>query len=57
MTFLRRWGAKSDTEFISDKIKNVIDPIPDFELETISTKTGKTIFELHVNSRLNTPDY
>ncbi|MFA6780042.1 MAG: ATP-binding protein, partial [Paludibacteraceae bacterium] len=30
--------AKSDTEFISDKIKNVIDPIPAFELKTISTE-------------------
>ena len=38
--------AKSDTEFISDKIKNIIDPIPDFELKTISTDT----------SLLNLPD-
>lgn len=40
--------AKSDTEFISDKIKNIIDPIPDVELKTISTEVSKTILELHV---------
>ena len=49
--------AKSDTEFISDKIKNVIDPIPDFELKTIPTETGKTILELHVPSGSMTPYY
>ena len=49
--------AKSDTEFISDKIKNMIDPVPDFELKTISTETGKTILEIHVLPGNMTPYY
>ena len=49
--------VKTDTAFISDKIKNIIDPIPDFELNTISTEEGKTILELHVPSGSMTPYY
>lgn len=39
------------------KIKNIIDPIPDFELKTISTDTRETILELHVPSGNMTPYY
>ena len=49
--------AKSDTEFISDKIKNVIDPIPAFELKTISTENHKTILDLHIIAGAMTPYY
>src|SRR5574344_3099696 len=49
--------VKADTEFISDKIKNIIDPVPDFELKTISTENGKKILELHVPSGSMTPYY
>lgn len=48
---------KSDTEFISDKIKNIIDPIPDFELKTFQTEDGKNILELRVLSGSMTPYY
>lgn len=49
--------VKTDTAFISDKIKNIIDPVPDFELKTISTEEGKIILELHVPSGSMTPYY
>ena len=49
--------AKSDTEFISDKIRNIIDPIPDFELKSIQTENGKTVLELHIPSGSMTPYY
>lgn len=41
---------KNDTEFISDKIKNIIDPIPDFELKTISIGNGKKILAMSISS-------
>lgn len=50
-------NIKSDTEFISDKIKTIIDPIPDFELKTFQTEDGKNILELRVLSGSMTPYY
>lgn len=49
--------VKSDTEFISDRIKNMIDPVPDFELKTISAENGKTILALNVLYGNMTPYY
>ena len=50
-------NIKSDTEFISDKIKTIIDPIPDFELKTFQTEDEKNILELRVLSGSMTPYY
>ena len=50
-------NAKSDAEFISDRIKTFIDPVPDFELVTKPTDNGRMILEVHVASGDITPYY
>ena len=50
-------NAKADAEFISDRIKVFLDPVPDFELVTKPAKNGRFILELHVSSGDMTPYY
>ena len=50
-------NAKSDAEFISDRIKTFIDPVPDFELVTKPTDNGRMILEVHVAAGDITPYY
>lgn len=50
-------NAKSDAEFISDRIKTLLDPVPDFELVTKPTDNGRMILEVHVTAGDITPYY
>ena len=50
-------NAKSDAEFISDRIKTLLDPVPDFELVTKPTENGRMILEVHVAAGDITPYY
>lgn len=50
-------NAKADAEFISDRIKVFMDPVPEFELVTKPTKNGRFILELHVSAGDMTPYY
>jgi len=50
-------NAKSDAEFISDRIKTLLDPVPDFELVTKPTDNGRMILEAHVAAGDMTPYY
>ena len=50
-------NAKTDAEFISDRIKVFMDPVPDFELITKPTENGRFILELHVLAGDMTPYY
>ena len=49
--------VKSDTEFISDRIKALIDPIPEFNLITKPADNGRFILEVHVTAGDMTPYY
>ena len=49
-------NPKADIEFISDRIKTFLDPVPDFTLLTES-REGKDIIELHVAQGTMTPYY
>lgn len=49
--------VKSDTEFISDRIKALIDPVPEFELITKQTDNGRLILEVHIPAGDMTPYY
>ena len=49
--------VKSDTEFISDRIKALIDPVPEFELTTKPTDNGRLILEVHIPAGDMTPYY
>ena len=50
-------NAKADAEFISDRIKVFMDPVPEFELVTKPTENGRFILELHVLAGDMTPYY
>ena len=50
-------NAKTDAEFISDRIKVFMDPVPEFELVTKPTENGRFILELHVLAGDMTPYY
>ncbi len=50
-------NVKSDTEFISDRIKTFIDPVPEFELITKPLDNGRFILELHLSAGDMTPYY
>ena len=49
--------VKGDIEFISDRIKTFIDPIPEFELLTKRIDNGCLILELHIIAGNMTPYY
>ena len=49
-------NPKGDIEFISDKIKTLLDPVPDFTLQT-ERREGKDIIELQVAQGTMTPYY
>ena len=49
--------VKSDTEFISDRIKALIDPIPEFDLITKPADNGRSILEVHIPAGEMTPYY
>jgi ATP-dependent DNA helicase RecG len=50
-------NAKADAEFISDRIKVFMDPVPEFELVTKPADKGRFILELHVSAGDMTPYY
>ena len=50
-------NAKADAEFISDRIKVFMDPVPEFELVTKPAGNGRFILELHVLAGDMTPYY
>ena len=49
--------VKLDTEFISDRIKAHIDPVPEFELITKPIDNGRYILEVHISAGDMTPYY
>ena len=50
-------NAKADAEFISDRIKVFMDPVPEFELVTKPAGNGRFLLELHVSAGDMTPYY
>ena len=50
-------NIKADSEFISDRIKVFIDPVPEFELVTKPIGNGRFVLELHVTAGDMTPYY
>lgn len=48
--------AKGDAEFISDKVKTFMDPVPEFELKHIQPEDGVNLLELCVHQG-NMPPY
>lgn len=50
-------NVKSDSEFISDRIKTFIDPVPDFELTAKPTDNGRFVLEVDVKAGDMTPYY
>ena len=50
-------NVKADSEFISDRIKVFIDPVPEFELVTKPIGNGRFVLELHVHAGDMTPYY
>ena len=50
-------NAKADAEFISDRIKVFMDPVPEFELITKPAGNGHFLLELHVSAGEMTPYY
>lgn len=50
-------NIKSDSEFISERIKVVLDPIPDFELCVHQIENKQSILELKVQAGAMTPYY
>ncbi|MBP5370803.1 MAG: ATP-binding protein, partial [Bacteroidales bacterium] len=50
-------NAKADAEFISDRIKVFMDPVPEFELVTKPAQNGRFLLELHVSAGDMTPYY
>lgn len=50
-------NVKSDSEFISDRIKTFIDPVPNFELIAQPTDNGRFVLQVEVQSGDMTPYY
>ena len=50
-------NAKADAEFISDRIKVFMDPVPEFELVTKPVGNDRFLLELHVSAGDMTPYY